>query len=94
MDELEDVLDTHNEIEAALSRSLEPSLESDLEDELEKLLLDDVSNSPPEDGSSGGDFKDSKSSTDLPDVPCDDPSLTGVDPDEALLEMRLKALLT
>lgn len=92
MDELEDILDTHNEIEATLSRSLEPSLESDLEDELEKLLLDDVSNFPPEGGSSGGDFKDDKKSVDLPDVPSNDPSLSADGLDEALLEMRLRAL--
>ena len=90
MDELEDVLDTHNEIEATLSRSLEPSLDSDLEEELERLLLDDAHVMPPPDPSSGGDFKDNKPSVDLPDVPFDDPSSSK---DDALLESRLKALL-
>lgn len=90
MDELEDVLDTHNEIESTLSRSIEPGLDSDLEQELEDLLRADSFSFPP-DNPSDGDFRN-KSSIDLPDVPSNDPSSTVTDLEDRLLELRLKGL--
>ncbi|KAK6639710.1 hypothetical protein RUM43_007985 [Polyplax serrata] len=48
MEELEDVLNSHNFVEEALSKPLDLSADNDLEDELNELLLEDLPEVPKE----------------------------------------------
>lgn len=48
MEELEDVLNSHNCVEEALAKPLDLSADNDLEDELNELLLEDLPEVPKE----------------------------------------------
>lgn len=50
MDEMKEVLETHNEIQALLAEPVDSDVDEGLEDELEKLLTEDSKPGPGSDG--------------------------------------------